>query len=128
MDTINGFIECGFVNLEEIQDKEIVIGFLLGLGKIKFISSDEFKTFSENKYIKGVWNFSISENKNKSILSTETRVHCPNKIARIIFSLYWFVISYFSRVTRKEMLRVIKEEAELIPEKLRKGQSPKSTG
>lgn len=113
MDSIDGFIQCGFLILEEKQDEEIVLGFLLGLGGIKVVTPQEFIEFNEANYAKGVINFRIIQHGNASLLSTETRVHCDN-VTKIIFTLYWSLISRFSALTRIEMLRLIKLEAELL--------------
>lgn len=112
MDTINGFMECGFINLEEKKNEEMVVGFIFGVGGIQMVSPAEFTEFSETKWIKGVWNFRLVRRGHGTVLSTETRVHCPGKGTRMVFALYWLLISYFSGITRKEMLRLIKEESE----------------
>ncbi len=112
MDTLNGFFEVGFMELEEKKNEELVVGFLLGIRGIKVVSPVEFQEFNQAGYVKGVWNFRLQPRGNETVLSTETRVHCPGKTARRFFSVYWLLISYFSGVIRKEMLRLIKEGAE----------------
>lgn len=114
METLDGFIECGFIELEKRENEELVAGFLLGIRGIKAISPLEFMRFAEANYIKGVWNFKLRQRGNETLLSTETRVHCPGNTARFFFSCYWFLIAYFSGLTRREMLRLIKAEAEAI--------------
>ena len=115
MNSINGFIDCGFIFLEEQNNKEILLGFLLG-GKfngIKQVKPSEFINFSDQRYIKGVWNFHLSQTNKNTLLATETRVFCPCTSYRILFSIYWFFISYFSGVTRSIILNLIKQDSEL---------------
>jgi len=115
MNSIDGFVDSGFILLEEHENKEIVLGFLFGvtLRKIKVVLPNEFKKFIDPRYIKGVWNFRLSRKDNKTILSTETRVFCPTKKSKILFSIYWFFISYFSGLIRMIILKLIKHESEL---------------
>lgn len=112
MDSINGFIEFGFIPLGEVENDEIVLGFLFGTDGIKVVSPPDFSVFNKANYIKGVWNFKLTQQGAGTVLSTETRVHCPGKAARLFFSIYWLLISYFSGITRKEILKLIKADAE----------------
>jgi|LGVF01.1.fsa_nt_gb hypothetical protein len=115
MESINGFIDNGFILLDERENEEIVLGFLFGITvkEIKSVHPTSFFEFKDRNYIKGVWNFRINTAGNNTILSTETRVFCPTKISKIFFAIYWFLISYFSGVTRMAILKLIKQEAEL---------------
>lgn len=112
MDTLTGFLESGFILLGEKKNEEILVGFILSVRGIQVVSPLEFKEFNETKSIKGVWNFRLTGRGHETLLSTETRVHCPGKTTRIFFLFYWLLISYFSGIIRKEILRLIKEEAE----------------
>lgn len=112
MDSVGGFIESGFIKLEEKQNEELVLGFLFGASGLRAVSPSVFKRFDENNHVKGVWNFRVQSRGEKSIASTETRVHCLGGIARTLFALYWFPVSRFSGLIRREMLRLIKQEAE----------------
>ena len=111
MDTINGFLESGFILLDIKENEEIVMGFLFGITvkEIKRVPPEDFAKFNDRSYIKGVWNFKISPSVNGSILSTETRIFCPSKISKIFFSIYWYCISYFSGLVRMEILKLIKK-------------------
>ncbi|OGW24315.1 MAG: hypothetical protein A2X59_07925 [Nitrospirae bacterium GWC2_42_7] len=116
MQDINGFIESGFILLEERANEEIVMGFLFGVTvrEIKVVTPEAFREFKDTNYIKGVWNFRLRAENNRTILSTETRIFCPSKTSKLFFSVYWFFISYFSGLTRMIILRLIKQEAELL--------------
>lgn len=104
--------------LDEKPNEEIVIGvvgkFWQLTGNIQHIPPDRFVKFEENGFAKAAWNFSLrSEATNKSILTTETRIRCTDESSRRKFKRYWAFIGPFSGIIRKEMLRVIKRDAEI---------------
>jgi hypothetical protein len=114
MDSFNGFLESGFILLEEKKDEEIVLGFLLEGKGLKKTPKKDFIKCEKGNIVKGVWNFKITEYDSKKILSTETRVYCNTRRTRFLFSIYWFFISYFSGLIRKIILKLIKQELEEI--------------
>jgi hypothetical protein len=89
-----------------------------------FLKNMCFKYLEENPYtefvidasqrnIKIFWNFYFSEvEKNKTVVSTETRILCLTKKSKFWFSLYWFFVRPFSGIIRIEILRLIKKKAE----------------
>jgi hypothetical protein len=114
---LKGTLDFGFILLEEKKEAEIVLGFIGRSWKLDYdiqtITPDEFISFAKKGYIKGAWNFYLKKIENdKTILYTETRVYCTDKTAKLLFSLYWLVISSFSRLIRRIMLRLIKREVE----------------
>ena len=115
MSNFYAFVENGFIFLDEKENDEIILGFLIGWKGLTKVPPDEFKHLQDKRYIKGVWNFKLSPSGENTSLSTETRVYCPTKLSRIRFSMYWFVISRFSGLIRKIMLKLIKEQAESSP-------------
>lgn len=119
MDSINGFLEQGFILLEEKADEEMIIGFLFSIPikETKRITPDQFAGFNDEKTIKGVWNFKIRKSGSGNVLSTETRVFCPTRMTKLFFAFYWFCISYFSGLIRMEILKLIKKEAEKVGRK-----------
>ncbi len=63
------------------------------------------------RFAKAAWNFFIEELGDGRVrLTTETRVRCTSGGA--LFRLYWFFVGPFSGWVRREMLRLIKEDAE----------------
>lgn len=112
MGTLQGFLDCGFMLLEEISNEELVIGFIIGRGGLKIIPPAEFKAFSATGHAKGVWNFHLETTVHGCILSTETRVQALDMKTKLIFGTYWFFISRFSGLIRRIMLKRIKNEAE----------------
>jgi len=113
MSNLDGFIKAGFMYLADVQNEEIVLGFLAGSKGLQRVKPADFVKFNEKWHIKGAWNFSLEKiDENKTILTTETRIICTDITARFTFRLYWFLISSFSGLTRKIMLKMIKEETE----------------
>jgi hypothetical protein len=112
-----GLVQENFVELEKVKDRELVLGlagqFWKPNGNLQKLSSAEFKLFSRENFAKAVWNFRlIPIDENATTLETETRILCMGGDARNRFSYYWFFIKPFSGMIRKEILRLIKREAE----------------
>lgn len=115
--SIKGLSRNRFIELERIENEEIVIGligqFWKPKGNLQRFEPAEFIGFNQPNFLKSVWNFRISHQKNDSFsLSTETRVFCTDEESKKKFSKYWFFIRPFSGLIRKEMLRAIKKSAE----------------
>jgi len=105
--------DIGFTNLEENFPNENLIGFWARVKIAKIPSYEDFINNSISPWIKAVWNFQFEEMEdNKTKVSTETRVLCIAPITRLTFGLYWLMIKPFSSLTRKIMLKIIKNDAE----------------
>lgn len=106
-----------FVVLEEIPDKEIIIG-LIGQpwtpsGNLQIFQSQNFITFNDPSYIKASWIFElIAVTSTTTELRTETRIACHATKVKRRFGTYWFFIKPFSGLIRKAMLSAIKSEME----------------
>ena len=110
-----GFLRWRFVLLEENPPKEFVLGVTFSVLKWypKRVTPEEFLRLRQKCYVKVVMNFQTSETgDNLSLLSTESRVYCQSRWARIPFRGYWFIISRFSALTRIKVLGLIKQEVE----------------
>ena len=111
---LRGFIhDMGFTPLEANPPHERLIGFWTRV-KIEPVASEtDFLTDSISPWIKAVWNFQFEKlGQNKTRLSTETRVLCVASFTKVTFRLYWWLIKPFSGLTRKKMLRIVKEDSE----------------
>ena len=111
--TINDLEKMGFIKLEENYGKEILFGIVtlswMFNGCELKITPEEFIELNDKGYIKAVINFHITkENDDTTLLSTETRVLCTDESIRKKFRLYWLLISPFSRLIRRLMLKEIK--------------------
>ncbi len=115
MCSLQGFIDVGFALLEDKAGDEMVIGLLFHPAKFRpvSVSPNEFRTFDQKGYVKAIMNFHISEiDQDMSLLTTESRVFCTSRKARLMFTPYWLLISRFSGLIRIMMLRLIRKEAE----------------
>lgn len=115
--TLSDIAGSGFMLLGEKPNEEIAIGvvgrFWHWTGNIQRILPEHFLTFNEKGFAKAVWNFSLKKSDDQTTaLTTETRICCMDDKSRKKFRLYWNVIGPFSGVIRKEMLRIIKRNAE----------------
>lgn len=114
--TLRGFVaDVGFTNIAENQPTELLIGFWVKR-KIRPITDPEaFRANAISARIRVVWNFRCEEaGEGQTRLSTETRVLCRDALTTTVFGLYWFAIRPFSGAIRKELLRIIKQDAESI--------------
>ncbi len=110
----------GLVVLEEVPDDEIVIGvagrFWRPDGeRCMYLTAAEFRNFSRIGFARAAWNFVLRGGLTETettVLSTETRIECFGPRARWKFRIYWGLVAPFSGLIRKEMLRVVKINAE----------------
>ena len=111
---------AGFIELANVPQREIVFGVVGRFwrpdsGIITGLSAEEVIAFHTEGYAKAVWNFAIAaESERVTRVSTETRIHPFGRPARWKFRAYWLVVGPFSGVIRKEMLAMIKRNAEAI--------------
>lgn len=104
-----------FISLHDEKPHEIVWG-IIGVPWNWFkrrlpVDVAHFQDFSQPGYAKMAWNFTFEGKNNGTLIATETRVLCTDKASRLKFGLYWFIISPFSGLIRREMLRLIKKNA-----------------
>ena len=113
---LQNFIEdVGFTNLEEDYPYENLLGFWARVKIAKIPNYEDFTNNSIAPWLKVVWNFQFEElEKGKTRVSTETRVLCVAPITKLTFGLYWAIIKPFSGLTRKKMLKIIKDESESL--------------
>ncbi|WP_434777531.1 hypothetical protein [Neisseria sp. Ec49-e6-T10] len=109
----HSFLFLGQKNNEEIAYGLVGKFWQFNFGLVPLSTPTEFQDFAGAGVAKLVMNFSIKEiEKNLCVLSTETRVFCPDKRTLILFSPYWYLIRLASGFIRKRMLLQIKREAE----------------
>ncbi len=115
--TLGTLTRAGFFQLGERPGSEIRLGtvgrFWKPSGGMRPTDPTEFDAFSEPGFAKAVWSFAVSPGPDgTSVLTTETRVLCTDAASRRRFRLYWRVIRPWSGLIRRDMLRVIRAEAE----------------
>ena len=111
---LQNFIDdIGFTNLEENYPHESLVGFWARAKIAKIPSYEGFSNNSIHPWIKVVWNFQFEKlEKDKTKVSTETRVLCVAPITKFTFGLYWSIIKPFSELIRRKMLKIIKDDSE----------------
>ena len=108
-------VDMDFTNLEENPPYENLIGFWMRPRIEKIPSYEDFVNVSISSWVKGVWNFRFEEmGEQKTKVSTETRILCVVPITKITFGVHWTLIKPFSELTRKEMLKIIKDSSEAL--------------
>ncbi len=74
---------------------------------------EEFAAFHEPGYAKIVWNIVVEpEGPDRSVFRTETRVATTDPESRRRFRRYWSLLSPGILLIRREMLRMVRQEAE----------------
>ena len=113
---LDGLVKSGFVVLEEHAGEEILLGlvgrFWSPAGNVRATTPERFRAFDLSGYAYAAWNFRLRPTESAVVLSTETRVLCTNRRSRTLFRLYWTLVGPFSGLIRREMLRLIKLNAE----------------
>ena len=108
----------GFVILDEVPSEELVIGVAGKFwrpdgGRCLDLTAGDFAAFARAGYAKAAWNFKLrTESSTYTVLSTETRIKCFGRAALWKFRFYWSLVSPFSGLIRKAILKQVKTEAE----------------
>ena len=116
--SVDDLLEAGFILVDELPGQEFVLGligkFWAPSGKLEKANSLQYREFNHKGYAKVAWNFAVSKTSHGLVqVSTETRIMCMDERSRKRFRLYWRLVGPFSGLVRKEMLRCLKESAEL---------------
>lgn len=109
--TLEAFVAAGFTLLDEIPDREIILGltgrFWRPTGDLKRLAPDAFAAFDEPGWAQAVWSFEVAPAGAGSLLATETRVRTTDQAARRAFRRYWRVVGPFSGIVRRRALSLI---------------------
>ena len=114
------FTAANFSPLGRDGDKEIV-GGLVGkfwnfwrpdFGLLAINGPSEFLDANPPKTAKLVLGFLAEQVGEVTLLTTETRVYCPDRYSLIMFTPYWLAIRPVSGLLRRRLLRVIRAIAE----------------
>ncbi|TMC49970.1 MAG: hypothetical protein E6J14_07165 [Chloroflexi bacterium] len=114
--TLEDLLSSGFVILADAPGEEIVLG-LVGRfwrpgGGIVHIRAEGFEGFAEPGHARAAWNFRIDSSSGGCRLRTETRIDCVDAAALWRFRVYWTLVGPFSGLIRRDLLRLIRREAE----------------
>jgi hypothetical protein len=107
----------GFLEIARIPEQEIVLAiagrfWLPHAPVLRDWKAEEFTALAPDGAAKAAGNFYLTVEASTTRLSTETRVLCFGRAARMQFRLYWFAIGLFSGWIRKEMLEAVKRKCE----------------
>ncbi|HKS18492.1 MAG TPA: hypothetical protein VJS63_04695 [Bradyrhizobium sp.] len=111
------FTPASFTPLGRDGDREIV-GGLVGrfwrpdFGLITLESPSGFLACNPPRTAKLLIGFRAEQNADATLLTTETRVYCPDRYSIIMFTPYWLVIRPVSGILRRRTLRTIRKMAE----------------
>jgi hypothetical protein len=110
-------VRRSFLDLAVVPKREVVLGIVgrfwrLDGGIVRVLTPAEFADFQRDGYAKAVWNFLLAPADGGTQLSTETRVQTFGRAATVKFRTYWLLVSPFSGLIRKAMLREAKRIAE----------------
>ncbi|HEX2594249.1 MAG TPA: hypothetical protein VHL34_22295 [Rhizomicrobium sp.] len=78
--------------------------------------AEAFRRFAEPGVAKLVLGFACVPDGPNTVLSTETRVCCPDLHSRVLFTPYWYAIRLGSGFIRMRMLRAVKRVVESYPQ------------
>jgi hypothetical protein len=112
--TLHTLIDAGFGRLAEEPGREIVLGiagrFWHPVSNTVPFSESNFRGPVPAGLARAVWNFRVREaGDRRTILSTETRVTCADRVSRRKFRAYWVVVRPFSGLIRLLMLRAVRD-------------------
>lgn len=107
----------GWRVLAEEPGRELVMGAVTQpwVADVVFrgVPSEDFAAFAEPDYVKIAWTIGVAPQDNgSSVFRTETRALATDPAARSRFRRYWTVVSPGIVLIRREMLRLVKREAE----------------
>lgn len=103
-----------FTLLGRNADRELAYGLIGRFWRSDFglrpcADGDAFRRFAEPGTARLVLHFSCeqAEKEGFTLLRTETRVHCPDRRSRLLFTPYWLAIRPVSGLIRRRLLRDI---------------------
>lgn len=115
--TLPDLERVNFKVLGEKPGEELLIGLI---GEFKTLSGnllnlppEQFRAFGEPGFVKAAWNFAVTDAGNgKSRVSTEIRINGTDAASVAKVKNFWGMIKPPSAMIRKEILKLIKKQAE----------------
>jgi hypothetical protein len=107
----------GWRVLAEEPGRELVMGAVTQpwVADVVFrgVPAEEFAAFEEPDYVKIAWTIGVApRDDGSSVFRTETRAQATDPAARSRFRRYWTLVAPGIVLIRREMLRLVKREAE----------------
>ena len=115
--TLDALERRGFTRLADRHEEELVFGvvgrFWTASGGRASADAAAFKADAQPGVAKAAWNFALASNADGTTrLTTETRIHCPDRASRRRFRVYWLAVRPGSALIRRAILRAVKRLAE----------------
>ena len=116
--TLEDFQAMGWERLAEDPGHEIVLGTVTQpwLANVRFqpVAAADFAAFAAPGYVKIVFSLAAEpRGVGKSLFRTETRAAATDAAARRRFRRYWAFVSPGVRMVRRELLRLVRHDAEV---------------
>jgi hypothetical protein len=110
-------VSGSFLKLAAVPKREVVLGIAGRFwrpdgGIVRGLTPEQFADFHRPGYARAVWSFFLTPSKDGTQLTTETRIQTFGRAATLKFRAYWLVVSPFSGLIRKAMLREVTRIAE----------------
>ena len=117
--TLDDMARAGFILLGERPREEIVLGTVTQPWKAVTtenppprVKGDRFAVFDTAGYVKVAFNIRVEAySTGRALITTETRTAATDPASRQRFTRYWLLISPFSALIRRLMLRLVKSDA-----------------
>ena len=109
---------AGFISIPTGSEDEVLLGVVGRFwrpdsGTVRGLTAEDVVAFQREGFAKAIWNFTVERvDDTVTRLATETRVLAYGSAARRKFRAYWLVVGPFSGLIRREMLRMVKCNAE----------------
>ncbi len=105
----------GWTDMAQIPGEEFLIGYWRSHRTEPVFSRAQFLTKTPGATQKVAFNFRFRRLGAQQVeINTETRVLCIGRWSTWTFRLYWLAIRPFSGLIRKEILKIIKHDAEAL--------------
>lgn len=113
MRSLQTFLNHRFLLLGDAPGQELVLGVVIDPARFSAVAINpaDFIHHRRPDHVKVAFNFRVQDRPGGSLLTTETRILCGPEAKRR-FSLYWFVVRPASGLTRRVMLKCMKNAAE----------------
>jgi hypothetical protein len=114
---VSEVVALGWRVLSETPGRHLVFGAVTQPWKadVRFrgLAPDEFASFAEPGYAKIAWTIAVEpDGPAASVFHTETRVSTTDGESRRLFRRYWSLVSPGVLMIRREMLRMVRRQAE----------------
>jgi hypothetical protein len=121
--TLEDMERAGFLLLGESPGREIVLGSVVqpwkavtGAEPAPRVEPGRFAAFDTPGYVKVAFNIRVEPyGSGRALITTETRAAATDPASLRRFARYWMLVGPFSALIRRQVLRIVKSDAERRP-------------